>query len=90
MTHALTILIASSVGWATPEARPTRTEIDLIVASVETTVVYDAAPAMDVVISMPSLAAPEPPAMPSVTPVLNDFRAVITYDLALPYFRTKP
>ncbi len=87
MTHALAILIASSVGCNAPEGQPTRAEIDLISASVETPVIT---PAIDVVIPVPTHAAPAPPTMPSPAPILCDFRAIITYDLALPFFRTKP
>ncbi len=88
MTHALAILIASSVGCSSPEGQPTRAEIDVITSSVDT--VVHRAPAIDVVIPAPTHAAPVPPTMPSIAPVLNDVRAIILYDLALPFFRTKP
>ena len=96
MTHALSILIASSVGWTAPEARPARMEIDLLVAVVETSLA-DAAEARSTEAAPTAAGAvpgatkhPSPKLIPSAAPAAADPRAIVTYDLALPWVRTKP
>jgi hypothetical protein len=95
MSPALTLLIASSVGWTAPETRPARLEIDLLVAVAETAVLEEA--------SAPETRSPDAPAGSPASsrrtasrarseraPSSADARAAITYDLALPWIRTKP
>jgi hypothetical protein len=93
MTHALTLLIASSVGWTAPEARPSRAELDLIIATVETAVIDAAAPeAAPTAAESPAPAAQTAPGalVNDLGPASHDARPLITYDRALPWFRTKP
>lgn len=94
MTPALTLLIASSVGWSSPQARPVSLEVELIVVSLEAS----AAAESSTVDPVPAAAAESPFASPlarsfaapAAVPAASDPRARVSYDPALPWFRTKP
>ena len=95
MASALTILIASSVGWSAPEARPAPLELELIVVTVETAVLERSELPTATCASATTLTSgPSRPAsprnLPAMAPAMNDVRAAIVYDCSLPYFRTKP
>jgi len=94
MHPALSVVIATSLGWSAPDVRDLQAAdllVETFAAAVETAPApSDAAPGTPDLLFARPLPPPEIVVPVPAPPALRDVRAEITYDWRLPVFRTKP